>query len=196
MTVNNNIFELGNVGQINKLLLSKAIRSGDTVIDATLGNGHDALYLAQCVGAEGHVIGFDVQPLAIEKSRAKLEEAGFSNSIFFCDSHDQMERFIDDYLIHGVVFNLGYLPKADKSLTTKWQTTKPAIETACRLIENGGFVSITTYPGHTEGHEEDLEIAKLLTLLNQSEFQVSKYEFINQINHPPKLYWVSKRITK
>lgn len=39
----------------------QALRPGDTAVDATMGNGHDTLFLAQAVGPTGHVIGFDIQ---------------------------------------------------------------------------------------------------------------------------------------
>lgn len=37
------------------------VRPGGCVVDATLGNGHDALVLARLVGPGGHLYGFDVQ---------------------------------------------------------------------------------------------------------------------------------------
>ena len=42
-------------------LIQEKIQPGDTVVDATIGNGHDTLFLAKCVGETGRVIGFDVQ---------------------------------------------------------------------------------------------------------------------------------------
>lgn len=36
-------------------------RPGDTVVDATCGNGHDTLCLARAVGPSGTVFAFDVQ---------------------------------------------------------------------------------------------------------------------------------------
>ncbi|PID81943.1 hypothetical protein CSB20_00400, partial [bacterium DOLZORAL124_64_63] len=51
------------------LLVRDHITPGDTAIDATLGNGHDTLFLARCVGKTGTVIGFDVQTQAITSTR-------------------------------------------------------------------------------------------------------------------------------
>ena len=42
-------------------LLAKAIKPGDAVVDATLGNGHDAELLCELVGQNGRVFGFDIQ---------------------------------------------------------------------------------------------------------------------------------------
>ena len=56
-------------------IVSGYVRSGDTVIDATCGNGHDTLRLAQ-MGAET-VFAFDVQPEAIDATRTLLQQEGF-----------------------------------------------------------------------------------------------------------------------
>ncbi len=37
------------------------VAAGDTVIDATCGNGHDTLELARLVGPSGRVIAMDIQ---------------------------------------------------------------------------------------------------------------------------------------
>ena len=65
----------------NALALSHAyarrlIRPGDTVVDATCGNGGDTEFLAGLVGSEGLVIGFDIQPEAIARTRERLARAG------------------------------------------------------------------------------------------------------------------------
>lgn len=57
-------------------VISQIIQPGDTVIDATLGNGHDTVMLAGLVGESGHVIGFDVQSDAVERTVVRLTEAG------------------------------------------------------------------------------------------------------------------------
>ena len=41
-------------------LLKEVVQSGDTVIDATMGNGNDTLFLAQLVGEHGHVHAFEI----------------------------------------------------------------------------------------------------------------------------------------
>ena len=37
------------------------VRSGDIAVDATAGNGHDTLFLAERVGPAGQVYAFDIQ---------------------------------------------------------------------------------------------------------------------------------------
>ena len=57
-------------------VLKEAVQKGDTVIDATMGNGHDTLFLCELVGEEGKVIAFDVQAQAVESTRQRLSENG------------------------------------------------------------------------------------------------------------------------
>ena len=57
---------------IAHLLLAARVQEGDTVIDATAGNGGDTVFLAQRVGDTGRVHAFDIQQLAIENTRKRL----------------------------------------------------------------------------------------------------------------------------
>lgn len=63
-------------------LLQTAVKEGDYAVDATLGNGHDACFLAEIVGDNGKVFGFDIQKEAIESSTIRLKEKNFSNVLF------------------------------------------------------------------------------------------------------------------
>ena len=44
-------------------------KEGDYAVDATLGNGHDTCFLAEIVGDNGKVFGFDIQ-----KRRLKAQQ--------------------------------------------------------------------------------------------------------------------------
>lgn len=41
--------------------ISRVVLPGDTVVDATAGNGHDTVFLARLAGPSGQVHAFDVQ---------------------------------------------------------------------------------------------------------------------------------------
>lgn len=62
-------------------LLQTAVKEGDYAVDATLGNGHDTCFLAEIVGDNGKVFGFDIQKEAIEMT-TRLKEKNFSNVLF------------------------------------------------------------------------------------------------------------------
>lgn len=71
----------------SKSLLEKIVSAGETVIDATAGNGYDTLFLAKLVGESGKVFSFDVQQEAIDSTKAKLEEAKLENVSLILDGH-------------------------------------------------------------------------------------------------------------
>ncbi len=50
-----------------------AIRRGGTYIDATVGLGGHSLEIAKRLGAQGHLIGFDKDPKALELARERLK---------------------------------------------------------------------------------------------------------------------------
>lgn len=53
-------------------LLREVVVTGDYVVDATMGNGHDTLFLAQLVGENGKVDAFDIQEAALLATKEKL----------------------------------------------------------------------------------------------------------------------------
>lgn len=159
--------------------LARAVRPGDTVIDATLGNGHDARFLAELVGEKGRVIGFDVQREAVERSEAALREAGLLPR---CELHALGHERIAEVVrgpVRAVCFNLGWLPGGDKSVTTRWETTRQALSAALSLLEPGGICTVCAYPGHAAGDEERQALAGYLAALRPQEFNVLHHRFLN-----------------
>ncbi len=175
-------------------LIEKLVRSGDVAVDATLGNGHDALFLGGLVGERGRVIGFDVQSSAIESSEERMVENGISNYDFHLVGHEKMGELItQEYLpLVVVMFNLGYLPNADKSIITREMTTIPALESALGLVRVGGLVSIMCYPGHEGGDEESKAVSAWAANLAREEYRVAHYGLHNAPNNPPFLLLVEK----
>ncbi len=53
------------------------ISEGDIVLDCTVGNGNDTLTLARLVGDKGQVYGFDIQSIALQRTKEKLEGENF-----------------------------------------------------------------------------------------------------------------------
>jgi hypothetical protein len=54
----------------------------------------------------------------------------------------------------AVMFNLGYLPGADKSMITRTETTLAALVQALDYLQPGGMLTMIVYPGHSGGAEE------------------------------------------
>jgi SAM-dependent methyltransferase len=60
----------------------RPLQPGERVVDLGSGGGFDCFVAATAVGAEGHVIGVDMTPEMLAKSRATAEELGQSNVEF------------------------------------------------------------------------------------------------------------------
>lgn len=193
--------------QIFKMLIEPFIFEGMTAVDCTVGNGHDTLFLAKEAGQGGHVYGFDVQASAIEATKQRLEEARnkleetkqrassqdiLAEVTLFHKGHENLNACIKEE-VDIVVYNLGYLPRHDKSITTMTTTTIESVKQAMSLIKPGGVVSVIAYPGHEEGANELAGLTELLKNIDQNEFDVLKSEFINQMNRPPILFLIEKR---
>ncbi|MFC5590462.1 class I SAM-dependent methyltransferase [Sporosarcina soli] len=175
----------------SKYLLSETIVAGETVVDATAGNGNDTLFLAEHVGAEGHVYAFDIQQAALDSTAERLGELNERVSLIL-DSHDNVEQYVTGP-IGGAVFNLGYLPYSDDlSIVTKPETTIKAIHTLLGLLKKGGIIAISVYDGHEGGKEERDALLSYVKTLHQADVHVIRYELLNQRNNPPFLVALEK----
>ena len=175
-------------------LIADVAAPGDCVIDATMGNGHDTLFLARCVGHHGHVYALDIQQQALEQTAARLEQEGVSRHVTLIrGSHAELVDLLPGSM-HGkasvVVFNLGYLPGGEKSITTTAESTLEALGAALELLRPGGLISLLVYVGHAGGEEEDRAI---LRWLEESRGKVRwKHHNTDCAGHSPRLYSIVK----
>lgn len=168
------------------------VNLGETVVDTTLGGGADLVFLSGCVGSEGKVIGFDVQGVALERSRARWEKSGGEGDVeLHAVGHEHMGDLVSGE-VAAVMFNLGYLPGGDKSVITRTETTLEALAMAVDLVRPGGVVTVVCYPGHEGGAEEADAVVAWAAGLEQEKFAVMRYGFLNQRNTPPFLVAVER----
>lgn len=162
----------------------KMVAPGDTVIDATLGNGHDTLLIARLLKGEGRVIGYDIQKNSIEKSRQLLESQLATHELqtvtLLHASHEEFQ----DLPAKLIIYNLGYLPFGDKAVTTTAPTTIKSLTSACKILLPGGAISLMAYVGHPAGKEEYTEIKKFFYNLPKEEFLVLENSFLNREKAP------------
>ena len=138
-------------------IIRQVIQPGDVAIDATAGNGHDTKFLAELVGKTGHVYAIDVQPEALRRTVALLNDAALSHVHLVQRDHAELKAFIPERhhgRIAAVMFNLGYLPGGDRLLATRTDSTLAAIRSALEIIRPGGILSVIAYPGHPGGGDE------------------------------------------
>jgi len=174
---------------------------GDTVIDATCGKGQDTLRLAQLVtgpaGACGQVIGVDLQPQALEQAQNRLalhlSTPSYSRVRWHQGCHSQLGHLPWVRALTPaprlVVYNLGYLPGGDKSITTRVESTLSSLEGVAPWWPGGGALSITCYPGHPEGAEEERAILAWAARLPSATWLVRHHRWINR-PEAPSLFWL------
>ncbi len=180
-----------------RTLLQKAVNEGDIAVDATIGNGHDTVLLAELVGETGHVYGFDIQPQALENTKQKLEEQQLDDRVtLFHKSHSHLREVlppIASQRVTGAIFNLGYLPGGDKNIVTKADSTIEAIDQLLDVMAPEGIIVLVIYHGHPEGALERDHLLQYVTGLDQQRVHVLQYRFMNQQNNPPFIIAIEKR---
>jgi predicted methyltransferase len=180
-----------------RLLIEKTVSHSSYFVDATAGNGHDTLFLARLAGENGHVFAFDVQEQAVQHTADRIGQAGFLSRVsLFHAGHEQAQNRIPEYYhgqLNAAIFNLGYLPKSDKSIVTKPSTTIEAIRQLFHMLKPGGLIVLVIYHGHEGGAEERNAVVQYAAQLDQQQAHVMQYGFINQVNTPPFIIAIEKR---
>lgn len=185
-------------------MLKDIIKTNDVVVDATMGNGYDTQFLAE-LGA--NVYAFDVQEEALNATEKRLDDAGIKNQIFkknlsnlltepsvnlILSGHEKLSEYVKEP-IKAAIFNLGYLPKTDKSVVTRADTTLTALDALTNQLVVGGRIAIMIYYGHEGGMEEKDAVIKWTSNLPQKDWEVTSYAPLNQIHTPPILVLIEKR---
>jgi len=185
-------FELKSARYLAREVLLQAVQPGDAAVDATMGNGHDTLLLCEAVGPEGRVYAFDVQPQAVAATEARLRGAGvLDRARLFCTGHEHLAEEVREQ-VRAVVFNLGWLPGGDHSLTTRRDTTCRAVESALGLLRPLGVLVVCVYPGHPEGERERQELTALFAALSNREYNVLHQRFLNAAAGAPECFVIQK----
>jgi SAM-dependent methyltransferase len=157
------------------------LKSTDSVIDATCGNGKDALRLAELV-PQGHVYAIDIQEAALNKAKELIPN---SNISYHLQSHADLPQIG----VKLIVYNLGYLPGGNKNLTTMTSSTLASLEQAVQRIPIEGALSITCYPGHEEGAQEEQAVKGWVKDLDPQKWSIIFHEWRKK---SPTLFFVIK----
>jgi len=181
----------GAVG-LSHLFLRRTLRTGDTVIDATCGNGHDTLFLARLVGREGRVWAFDLQPEALASTADLLGRADCLGQVSLVNSgHEFLAEHVAEP-VRAVVFNLGFLPGARDGIATRPATTLAALDQAAGLLLPGGIITLAVYTGHPGGEEEAAAVEEWATTRPAREFNVWKSRQLNRSETAPDVILVER----
>jgi hypothetical protein len=178
-------------------LAGEVLRPGDLAVDLTAGNGHDTLALWRSVAPGGRVLAFDLQPAALDRTAARLAEAGTPVTHhpagqpfvltpgvhLVLDSHAHLDLYLPGAPC-AVVANLGYLPGGDPSVATRTDTTLASLECTLSCLAPGGRLCVVAYPGHPGGAEEAAALDTLLAGLPTAHWQVLRLSAANAAQAP------------
>lgn len=160
------------------------VRPGDTLIDATCGNGYDTLILARLLQGKGQLFSYDIQKEALERAKS-LISLNLSDLEKNCLHlrHASHESF-DITCAKLIVYNLGYLPRGDKSITTTAATTLNSLRSALSILSNEGAITITCYSGHPEGQREEEALLAFTAALPPDTWLVHHHRLLNRHKAP------------
>ncbi|MBX2806865.1 MAG: SAM-dependent methyltransferase [Hyphomicrobiales bacterium] len=173
-------------------LIGRAVSPGAWAIDATVGNGHDTVFLAGLVGSHGRVFGFDIQECALASAAKRLD--GLPQVTLHNAPHERMNDFMPEEArgrIGAVMFNLGYLPGEDHSVTTRGETTIAALEQAMALLAIRGAATLALYTGHPGGANEAAEVLDFARALPAA-FAVGHFRRLNTASPAPELLVIER----
>ena len=206
--------------------IQRAVTPGSLVVDATAGNGKDTLFLAGLVGSAGLVLAFDIQPEALEKTRAALEEARLAARVrLLLTGHENIAACLRHELapaptgrpaaglaaelppepaphprlrpkVSAAMFNLGFLPGGAKEIVTRPDTTLAALNGLLPAMLPGALLSIHCYGGHTGGMEESAAVLDWAVRQPEENWRIYRYETWNKKRGAENLLLVERRATR
>lgn len=171
------------------------VSPGDRVVDATCGNGHDTVLLAERCLPGGEIWALDIQEEAIEQTRKRLAQHGFTDGV-----HVHLLSHADWRSLPGtegslrcVVFNLGWLPGSDKRITTQPDATVAAHAAFAAALAPEGAILTTVYTGHEGGAEEAAALLAWAGELDAAQWSVARHAWINQPQTAPFVLTIQRR---
>jgi hypothetical protein len=162
-------------------LIKSLIKNEDIVVDMTCGHGFDTEFMAQFAS---RVYTFDIQAHALQSTQLRL--AHISNIEYIHDSFEHVSNYVNNASLY--VFNLGYLPKGDKHITTLSTTTVNTLKQLLETLSIHQHIVLTMYPGHLEGKKEYDDIMAFLNAQTRCRYISFQIHPIQEKN--PETIWI------
>ncbi|TFG37784.1 MAG: arsenite methyltransferase [Desulfobacterales bacterium] len=145
-----------------------ALKPGETVLDLGSGGGFDCFLAARAVGETGQVIGVDMTPEMIAKSRENAGKAGFKNVDFRLGELENLPVAdgIVDVIISNCVINLS--PEKERVFMEAFRVMKPggrlAVSDVVRTAEMPDIIKkdLAMYTGCIAGASSLPELESML----------------------------------
>lgn len=179
---------INNTKNLINFLVKNYIKKVNCAVDMTVGNGYDSKMILDNLNPE-KLYCFDIQKNAIENTNKLLEN--YSNYILILDNHTNFLNYVKEK-IDFAIYNLGYLPNGDKTITTNALDVEESLSKLLENLNEKAIVLITFYIGHNSGLVESEKIGNFLKKLNQKEFTVLEFNFKNQKNNPPYVVMIQR----
>ncbi|MCF7971533.1 MAG: class I SAM-dependent methyltransferase [Methylococcaceae bacterium] len=156
-------------------------------LDATMGNGHDTLFLAR---HSAKVYAFDIQQSALDTTYQQLKDHHLADKVkLIHDSHAHMRQHIPaNEQINVIVFNLGYLPRGNTEIITQTKSTLSALNQSLKILSPSGIISILCYPGHIGGQEEMIAVIDWYEQLDNHQFAITIIHSMQETAQSPRLF--------
>lgn len=187
---------LTNTVKLAHHLILPYVNDRTVAVDCTLGNGFDTIALMEM--GINKIYAFDIQNRAISEAKKNISKAKNQNKRFLDtsittinDSHENMDKYVQSCDV--AIFNLGYLPNGDKSITTSTASTIAALEKCLSLLNRNGICIIVVYDGHDLGHLEKQAVLNFASTLDTRQFHSSYVSMINQPKNPPEIIAITKK---
>lgn len=181
-------------------ILQTELQAGDFVIDATAGNGHDSLALANLIGAQGRLWAIDIQEQAIAATRQRLRSVARPPKIELLQADHALTLQVlaenEPKAARGIIFNLGYLPGSDKMVQTNSGTTQIALDASSRILCAGGVLLVTAYRGHSGGDTEAQTVANWMKAHQSLGWQIESFDPNKGQGRMPPILWVARAPTR
>lgn len=193
----------GPIGHLKviKLVFPQVLLPGTIAIDATCGNGYDALFLASLCLQErnstlrnpaGRLHCIDIQPEALDSTKKRLSATFppeyLSQVSFHSGSHETFPAEISPGSVSLICYNLGYLPglrrKDDNFVRTNSASTLKSLQNAVDLLKQDGMISVTAYRGHEGGNEETNAVETFMSSLHELDWRVYAHIPLNRPQSP------------
>ncbi len=165
----------------------ETLSPGDVTIDATCGNGCDTLALAKFLDGKGSISSYDIQKQALDDTDAVLKKSLSDHQRKIISLRHKSHESFEEKSAKLIVYNLGYLPGGDKSVTTRAQSTLNRLKSALSIIIPGGAISMLCYVGHDEGKREEAVLRTSIQELDTDRWVCSEHSLLNRqsvLMHP------------
>lgn len=176
-------------------LWSQVIKKGDTVVDATCGNGVDSVVLSRLAlsSDSGFLYCLDIQDIALKQTKKNLDGEYGCKFVdervgLILGNHRKFPDQIKPESVAAIVYNLGYLPGTstqgvDRIMTTL-ESTIESFERALPLLKTGGILTATAYRGHSGGLLETEACLDFFSKLSQVKWRVFSHTPLNTLRGP------------